>query len=637
GSLAGSQPAWMSVDVKSLDGWAGTAGDYTASYRELAGVDQNRIRGLSWRKQRDDGSVLAIAAGLPQTGSVVTNDNTASVPEFGGFVGGVRLTSAKQDQDIGVAVAVSDGGDHGRLVVGGQKDFQIEDRETGLQSAYVSADLGAFQGNANSVDVRARAALAYALNPQVGLRANASYDGASFQTSPASNEGVFDQRVGARTSLSAGANWRADAPIGGIHYLSAGLNGSWTQSGADASSSTTVLATLSGQIGERGPRINVAVSQQSSDASEDKQTVRVRAFQSFDWASVTANYTQTTSDGNDIQQFTANVQTKPYNKRWSNGARVSLAPSLGVNWNGDDTQVQAGVSAVADSGQAFGERFSVLGRYSALSDFASEQQGLRHFANLQARYRITDRIELITIYSDDFDGNSDVSVGLRGVMSFNPPRRHTKPNDGAGVLTGRVFLDENRDGIRQAHEPGVPGVRIMIGRGLGLNTAYEGEFTIQNLKAGLYPVNVDKRSLPLGYLVSEENLPRVTIGEGRRTDVDVPLILSGQVRGSLFVDDNADGDISAGEKRLEGVWVRLIRKSGGEPRVTHSASFGQFGFENVLPGDYTLEANVAGQTVTKDVSVSDEAPFVKTKVPVPPDLLSTGGGIDLSAGVIGEP
>lgn len=637
GSFAGSQPAWMSIDVKSLDGWAGTAGDYNAAYRELSGIDQNRIRGVSWRKQRDDGSVLAIAAGTAQTGSTVTNDNTASVPEFGGVVGGIRLTSKNQDQDIGVAFDVSESGDQGRVVLGGQKDFQIEDKDKGLRSAYVAADIGAFDGYENSVDVRARAALAYALNPQVGLRANASYDGASFQTSPSSNEGVFDQRVGAKTAVSVAADWRADAPIGAIHYLSAGVNGSWTQTGPDKDSSTTIAANVSGQLGERGPRVNVSLSNQSSDGGEDKQTLRVRAFQKLDWASITANYTQTNSNSEETQQLTANVQTKPYRKTWQNQAGVSIAPALGLNWNGDDTRIQAGVSAIVESGRAFGERFSVLARYSALTDFASERDGVRHFANVQARYRITDRIELTTIYSDDFNGNSDVSIGLRGVMSFNPPRRHSKPNDGAGVLTGRVFLDKNRDGIRQDDEPGIPGIRVMIGRGLGLNTAYEGAFTIQNLKAGLYPINVDKRSLPLGYLVAEESIPRVTIGEGRRTDVNVPLILSGQIRGSLFVDDNADGAITPGEKRMEGVWIRLIPKSGGEVRVTHSASFGQFGFENVIPDDYVLEANIAGQVIKRDITVNDEVPFIKEQVPIPPDLLLKGSGPDLDAGVIGEP
>ena len=63
------------------------------------------------------------------------------------------------------------------------------------------------------------------------------------------------------------------------------------------------------------------------------------------------------------------------------------------------------------------------------------------------------------------------------------------------------------------------------GTRLGLNANRDGQFTIQNVKQGLYTVSVNKRSLPLGYMVAEDAEPRVTIGEGRRTDVDIPIIL----------------------------------------------------------------------------------------------------------------
>lgn len=64
-NLAAQQPAWASVDVTSLEGWAGTIGDYGSSFRELSGVGGNRIRGASWRKQRPSGAIIAIAAGVP--------------------------------------------------------------------------------------------------------------------------------------------------------------------------------------------------------------------------------------------------------------------------------------------------------------------------------------------------------------------------------------------------------------------------------------------------------------------------------------------------------------------------------------------------------------------------------------------
>ena len=178
---------------------------------------------------------------------------------------------------------------------------------------------------------------------------------------------------------------------------------------------------------------------------------------------------------------------------------------------------------------------------------------------------------------------------------------------------------------------------MLIGTRLGLNTSGEGYFTIQNVREGIYSVTVNKKSLPLGYMVPEDAQPRVTIGSGRRTDVDIPLILSGQVRGTIFIDENANGVTDSGEKRLEGQWVKLISEENGEAQVIHSASFGQYGFENVDPGRYILETTISGQPVRQAITVDSANPFVIAPIPIPPDLADSGGGIDLAAGVLGEP
>ena len=342
-----------------------------------------------------------------------------------------------------------------------------------------------------------------------------------------------------------------------------------------------------------------------------------------------------------IQQFVATAQTNPMRRNFDKGVRVQVAPNLNVNWDGEKTQVNLGASAVAHSGSAFGSKFDLQARFSAFSDFAASDENAnstRFLGALEARYRVAKNAVLTAIYTDDFGGRSDFSIGLRGTMRFNPPRANRLPDDGRGVLNGRVFLDRNRDGIRQDDEPGIPGVRvILIGTRLGLNTGDNGYFTIQNVRQGLYAVTVSRESLPLGYLVPENAQPRVTVGSGRRSDVEIPLILSGQVRGAIFIDDNANGKADRGEKRLEGQWVSLEPKTGGKTLTIHSASFGQYGFENVDPGTYILKTTISGQPVVQEINVDGKTPFVIAPIPIPPDLADKGGGIDLSAGVLGEP
>lgn len=644
-NFADSQPAWLSTDIQSLDGWAATIGDYNSNYRELASIGQSRVRGIGWRTQKPSGAILAVAAGVPLTGSSTEDDNITT-PEFGGFAGGARLSAADQSQDIGIAASLDDDGENGMIVVGGQKRYDFYENERGLQSAYVSADLGAFTGDQSGADVRVRANANYAVSDSVGLSGNASYDGEKFASGAGRSQfsGVFDQRVGARTAVATAAFWRKREPWGALQRLSLGVRASVDHTGGDISTTNRIVSgTVSTQIGDAGPTLTASVVKsnkaQSDTADEENLTTRVRALQRFDWGTINATYVNSQQDEEDtVQQFVANLQTKGVYKSFENGARIAAAPTVSVNWNGDETDARLGASIYGQSGSALGERLAVTGRLSALSDFDISEAGTRFFGNLQARYRITRNMELTAQYSDDFSGNRDLAVGLRGVVTFNEPRRHTLPSEGAGILTGKVFLDHNRDGIRQEDEPGIGGVKVSVrGTGLGLRANRNGNFTIQNIKTGLYVVTVGKRSLPLGYMVAEAAEPRVTIGDGRRTNVEVPIILSGQVRGTIFVDDNANGETDRGEKRLEGQWVRLIPDDGGEPLVIQSASFGQYGFENVMPGKYTIEASVAGQPVTQSVDVNDEEPFVVQPIPVPPDLLDKGSGVDMSAGVLGEP
>ena len=646
-SLASSQPGWANLDIASLDGWSATVGDYNSSFRELSGVGANRIRGASWRTQRDDGSLIAVAVGAPLTGAK-QDSATVSVPTFGGFAAGGRLISKDQTQDIGIAARMGEDGDDLSVIANGQKAFYFEDREQGLQSAFIAGDVGVFSGAASGADLRFRGTANYGVNAQTGLTASVSYEGAKFAAGAerASFEGVFDQRNGARTNATFGANWRADQPIGALNRVTLSARATARhQGGENEQSATNLTAAVNAQIGDSGPSLSAVVQTSYDDSAEGTaraQSLRVRGVQRLKMGTVTASYSIADDGGSEAkQQFVATAQANPLKKRFDKGATVQLAPNATLNWDGEQTRLNAGVSAFADSGVLFGSKFHALGRFSAFSDFAANEenaQSTRFLGALEARYQVAKNAVLTAIYTDDFNGRSDLSVGLRGSVSFNPPRASRLPDDGKGVLNGRVFLDKNRDGIRQAGEPGVPGVRVtLIGTRIGLNTSRDGHFTIQNVKQGLYAVTVGRQSLPLGYLVPESAQPRVTVGSGRRTDVDIPLILSGQIRGSIFVDQNANGEVDPGEERLEGHWVQLISKDGGETRNIHSASFGQYGFESVDPGAYKLRTLVSGRPVEQEVLIDGDNPFAIVPVPIPPDVVEGVGGIDLSAGVLGEP
>lgn len=639
-------PRWVSVDIQALEGWRGNLGDYNAGFREFSGINVSRVRGGAFRNKRDDGTILAIAAGVPLTGSESVTDR-ASKPVFGGFAGGVRILSTDGQSDYGVAASVSESGGSSQIVAGRQKSYTFaDDGEGGLESAYVSADVGLFNdARGTAVDVRARGEARYSVSDEVNIRAQASYDGGRFlsgaiDTTPEADFGaVFGEDVGARTTGAISMDWRASENWGPLVNLAGGLRTTATHiNGANGSTVLSLSGSTSARLGQTGPDVSVDMGISSSESGGDKsqsQGFSVRAYKAFDWGNVSANYTHTDSDGEIMQRFVASGNLHAIRKDLGEGAAVSVGPSASFVWTPGSQQARLGASASVNSGQRLGEKLKVQGRLSALTSYDAEKSGANLFASAGATYEIMQNMQLQASYSDDLNGRRDFSLALRGAITFNEPRKHTRPKEGTGVLKGRVFFDRNRDGIRQKDEPGIAGIMLRVqGTRLSLKVAGDGSFTIQNMKTGLYDLLVDTRSLPLGMLVPEEADPKVTIGEGRVTSVDIPVIASGQVRGAVFVDENSNGELDAGEHRLEGQWVQLVPEDegNGDALSIQSASFGQYGFENLSPGAYKLRTKVGGRLVEIAIELTEDDLFGVTQIAVPPEYMlqedsAPGGGV----------
>ena len=623
------EPSWISLDVQSLEGWRGSLGDTTTQFRELAGIDQNRIRGISFRKRQLSGTILAIAAGVPVTGAERVGENS-SVPTFGGFAAGARLIDLDKNQEIGLSASQSEDGNSSRIVIGGQKEIDLTGAEKGLTSAFIAGEVGVFNdASGTAFDVRGRAEGRYDLTKQSSMQATLSYDGGHFQqgNAPAVDvaglEGVYNDQVSARTVGSLSADWRAIEDWSGLTNIAGGVRTSFTMT--DTSDSASVSASANARHIESGMDISLDIAT-SSGTSNGKpastQAVNVRAFRRFDWGNVQAGYTQITTDDVVDQRLIANVTVNPIRKALGDGATATFGPAFSAVWTPDTSYARMGASAAIDSGQKFGDRLSLRAQFSALQSIDPENSQTDIYSSFSARYDITNKIVLDTSYYNDLRGNSDFRIGLRGSVTFNEPRKHTRPNEGTGVLKGRVFFDKNRDGIRQADEPGLPGVRVQVrSTRLSLRVDGEGLYTIQNMKTGLYSLMIDRRSLPLGMLVPDEMEPKVTIGDGRVTTMDIPVIASGQIRGAVYVDTNGNGTLDNGEERLVGAYLTLSRTDaaeGEEPAEARAAAFGQYSFENLAPGEYELTAKMGFRTSTATVTLTEDDLFAVAPIALPP-------------------
>lgn len=162
-----------------------------------------------------------------------------------------------------------------------------------------------------------------------------------------------------------------------------------------------------------------------------------------------------------------------------------------------------------------------------------------------------------------------------------------------GSVTGSVFNDLNGDGLRQAGEQGIPGIRVYVD--LNGNRSYDagepsvftdaaGNYTISGLNAGGYVV---REVLPAGKL---QTTPALGYGVWAPLGAGQTLSLQpfGQaaapetVSGTVFNDSNHDGVQDNGETGLAGVPVYI------DPNYNRKLDAGEQSVVTDALGRYTL-------------------------------------------------
>ncbi len=96
----------------------------------------------------------------------------------------------------------------------------------------------------------------------------------------------------------------------------------------------------------------------------------------------------------------------------------------------------------------------------------------------------------------------------------------------AGSIEGKVFIDENKNGVYDLGEEGFENIGISLTPKLRTTKSDEnGRFLFEFLSPGSYEVSLDKGAIPLEYkLVSPEKL-EVELSGGQESFADFSVIL----------------------------------------------------------------------------------------------------------------
>lgn len=624
------EPTWLSVDFAHLNGTKGSVGDYATDLRELDGVGIQRIRGLALNKVTEKGR-WAAAVGTPSNGSKRISEDQ-SRRDFGGFAAGVRYAD-RDGWEAGAAFSSDNLSDDQKLVLSAISGSL--GRKTNKKIQWdTQFDAGYFNGptREKSVDVRIGAQAQYSARDDLRFNVNAQYEGVEFARSTLA---IQDEQELTEAELEA-QNQRIDRiKSEGLDFLSVGVGARYSpdidkgllrnpsavlrletaktgvfQTGEGESQTNQVSLGLGAQLGDSGVNFNASgrlyetTAENNPERETSGQQLTVSSFARVKDVTLRGQFTHDKRKGEAASNTIAlTANTKTFSYPLSKGATVSGAPSVSAVWsNRTGTSVRGGVTAGFQSGALFGEKNKVTASLGILQSVSSAQgsQSDQFFSLSYGRkVRLGKNMSLGLAYRNNLKGDHRVGLVLDGRFNFNEKRRYTQTKEGRGILKGQVFLDENRDNIRQPEERTLPGIPIKIkDTRLTLRSDANGYYTIQNIKAGLYEVLIDARSLPLGFDLSSDAQTRVTIADGQISSVSLPIHQRGQITGFAYVDENQDGEFTRGEERVEG--ASLVLESKDKDHSTYTSTFGQYAFDDLAPGKYTvsvkpnLKANIKG-------------------------------------------
>ena len=188
-------------------------------------------------------------------------------------------------------------------------------------------------------------------------------------------------------------------------------------------------------------------------------------------------------------------------------------------------------------------------------------------------------------------GNEPLSVALaRGQNYLKADFGYWQP----ASICGTVFEDLNKDGVKDAGEPGLPGVSVALLGPMMKNatTAADGGYCFQQLIPGNYVVN--QVNIP-GYISSTPDSVQVALGAGVDKVVNFgDYYPYGSIGNLVFYDANANGAHNVGEGGIAGVTINLTGTDEYGNAVALSATTaadGTYGFASLKAGSYVVNVD----------------------------------------------
>lgn len=268
--------------------------------------------------------------------------------------------------------------------------------------------------------------------------------------------------------------------------------------------------------------------------------------------------------------------------------------------------------------------------------FTTDETGVYSFGGLiKEKFSITASLPegcLYARYSKTGGDLRSIFTGSTLEREFRVGRQEQVGNKNIGViqngtLTGMVFMDLNYNGVLDEGEPGAAGItleaiKVSNDESYGKVVSDEnGQYTLSGLRSGDYrlrailpddgseftvvPENAAENVEISNQFVQrdgrrENSVQPIDVQSGTTVTVPVGVAMGATIRGTVFTDENYDGQYTSDEKDISGIEVYAVDENGMVHDKSTTNKDGQYALHGLMPGNYVIKfQRVAGNGFTR--------------------------------------
>jgi len=219
-------------------------------------------------------------------------------------------------------------------------------------------------------------------------------------------------------------------------------------------------------------------------------------------------------------------------------------------------------------------------------------------------------------------GQDVLQVRFRQAFQLGREKRRSKTHEQRQLLTkigGRVFEDVNLNGKWDAGEQPVREVSVALNRGKGVAVDGQGRYQFADLQPRTYKVGVVVKTIPIQYTMLAAPEVSLSTAAGKAFEADFPVVRTGRISGTVYQDDNRNGQQDANEAVCPNivVWVANSEVIG------ISDEKGHYFLDSLPPGRWSVVPDPA----LTDASLEAAGPV---EVAVTPNVETGGVNLGLS-------